>query len=804
MDYFRQSLLVVFFILIFPATALFGQYDLCGKVFVDKIAQEGVQVRVLTANQGAITDEQGAYCFKNLKKDTYLLLVNYFGNQSDTISIDLTKSVRDFDIWVESPIVLDGVEVVSQKRTEIRASHSIKTEVIDLDKYKRSSISVEHLMNNTSGIKVRSDGAVGDDANIVVGGFNGKSVRFLIDGIPVDYLGSSIGVTKIPTNMAHHVEVYKGVMPTEIGVDALGAAINIVTRQPYNTSHQVSYEISSYNSHRLSVNSFIRHSDKLSFGVNAFATYASNNFKVDDLPFEDPETGKTVYITAPLFNNGYRQYSGDIYLNFEKRKWADLFKITLNSFALKRELQNDFTSRSRPYGQAHRKEHAYVVPSIHYKKNLFDNKLSLDQFLVFSSIDYALVDSVRNGYYDWLGERHEAVSGSEMGTDLSYLTEPIIHTRINNLTYRGLFTYRFNAKHKLVLNLIENYLYRIADDLSEFDSKTFITYNRIIAGLGYQFSLLDDQLEGLSQIKYLGSQTMGEIKDILYSKGESTDSERGVALNNGFSVAQSIKYEAKYGVMFRASVENTYRLPDQLEIFGDNVFITPNLSLNPEKSFNVNGSIGYKHPKWFRAEVSAYYRNTKDMIRLKDLTQFSAQYLNLDHVTGYGIELDVAVFPVKNLEISGNLTYNEFRFRGSSDELAQDKHFIDARVSNMPFYFGNARVSYQFDRVFTKKEKLNIYYSYSYVHQYYLDFIEKQHEPDGFLGLFGHSKIFTDRMIPIQHVHSAGLVWWITLPKERVLSLGVEARNFLDAKIYNNFRIQSMGRSFSAKVSFEF
>ena len=90
------------------------------------------------------------------------------------------------------------------------------------------------------------------------------------------------------------------------------------------------------------------------------------------------------------------------------------------------------------------------------------------------------------------------------------------------------------------------------------------------------------------------------------------------------------------------------------------------------------------------------------------------------------------------------------------------------------------------------------------MHQYYLDYIERQFEPDGFLGLFGESKVYTDRVIPIQHIHSAGMVWWIDLPRNQELSLGVEARNIFDAKIYNNFRIQSMGRSFSAKISYGF
>lgn len=38
------------------------------------------------------------------------------------------------------------------------------------------------------------------------------------------------------------------------------------------------------------------------------------------------------------------------------------------------------------------------------------------------------------------------------------------------------------------------------------------------------------------------------------------------------------------------------------------------------------------------------------------------------------------------------------------------------------------------------KADLTFFWDYSFVHQYYLDFIEKQFEPDGFLGLWGSLK----------------------------------------------------------------
>lgn len=791
-----RDLLLVLFTVISTFTVS-AQFDLCGFVIVDEIEQEGVKVYLVGTKDTVLTNNSGQFCFTNLEAGTYQVQGEFLRYESEIEAFTITKNYRRAFLQIRTPYLFEDVNI-TESLSNLKKDESIKAEIIDLEKHQRSSTSVEKLMNTSTGVKVRNTGGLGAESDVIIGGYNGKSVKFLIDGIPMDYLGSSMSLTMFPTNMAHRIEVYKGVLPTEIGIDALGAAINIVTKPPYKTNHKFSYEIGSFNTHRLSVNSFVRTSDRFSYGVNLFANYSDNNFKVDDLPIDNEETGKTEYVSARLFNNSYKQISGDVYVNFERRKWADLFKIAVNSYGLSRALQNDISSRSKPYGEAFRKERSYVVPSILYNKNLFDNKLHLSQFVVFSSIKYDMIDTAKNVYYDWLGNSYPTISGSEMGMDMSNVKEDILKTTINNLTYRGLITYRFNNKHKLILNLVENYLYRIADDLGNYDAKSFVSYNRFIAALGYQYRFWENRMEGVTQVKLLSSQTEGKLENEFL-----TEEDDPRVLNTGWSFAQSLKYQEN-GWLARASVENTYRLPDQMEIFGDNVFILPNLALKPEKSFNVNAGVGYTHKKYFTVELNSYFRNTKDMVRLKEITQFRSAFLNLDKVRGFGIELEAVIYPIKGLELSGNITYNEFRFKGSNDNFSQNEHFIDARVSNMPFYFGNVGASYEFDKLFTQKDKFRVYYTYSYVHQYYLDFIEKQYEPDGVLGLFGHSKIYTDRVIPIQHIHSAGFVWWAKMFKrEKTVSFSAEIHNILDSKVYNNFRMQSAGRSFTAKISFE-
>lgn len=776
--------------------SLFGQHSLCGIVKMNEEYQENAVVYLFEEGDSVHTDATGRFCFYDLPGGVYTL---------QAVSRDFMSAISTFEVSDGTGEVLlridpqriEEIRITAPGQAGSRREHSIKTEVIRLGEEATSSVSVEQLMNRSVGIRVRNVGGLGAEADIVVGGFNGKSIKFLIDGIPIDYLGSSMGLTKMPSNMADFVEVYKGVMPTEVGIDALGGAINIVTKNFSETAHNFSYEIGSFNTHRLTLNSFIRHSDKLSYGFNAFMNYTDNDFKVDHLPLADEHTGRTQSVSARLFHNAYKQVSGEAFLDFTDRNWADLLRLKINSYALKRDIQNDFVSRSRPFGGAFREEHAYAVPSMEYRKNLLDEKLRLSQFLVYSRIDYQMVDSVKNARYDWLGNRYEVVSGSEMGVDLSNLAKPVIETRLDNFTYRGLLSYVFNDHHKLILNVVNNYFHRKSDDLNTYRSKTDIDYNRIIAGLGYQYSLFHSKVEALSQIKYLGSSTKGDLSD------SRTGQKEIPARNEGWSFAQSFKYLPSEAWLLRASLENTYRLPDQAEIFGDNTFIMPNLALESEKSFNINTGIRYKPHRWYSAELSAYLRNVKNLIRLKEISQFESVFLNLDKVRGYGLELEGMIMPVRHLMINGNLTYNEFRFKGSNENLMHDDHFINARVSNMPFYFGNAGATYSFEQLFTEKDQFQLYWAYSYVHQYYLDFIEKQYEPDGFLGLFGKSKVYTNRIIPVQQTHSVGFIWSQKLREERKLSLSLEVNNIFDHPVFNIFKMQSAGRNISGKITYE-
>lgn len=758
---------------------------------------ENIEIHLVETNEVTRTDANGTFEFTNLAPGSYTIYSIYEGFQFPVETVIVKAGQKQVvTLYLETiNYTLDEVKLKTLSLSEKLKNSAIKADIISVEANTRRANSVEELVDKSPGVKIRNVGGLGSASNIIVGGFTGNAVKFLYDDIPIDYLGSNYGLTKIPTNAISRVEVYKGVLPTKIGVDALGSAINIVPKTSKKTNGAVSYETGSYNTHIATANANIKLSKHFFFGVNSFYNYSDNNYKVDNLPYKDPNTGQVNYIRERLFHNGFKQHSLEFSLQARELSWAESIEFKVNSYGLKKEIQNDPFSRARPFGKVYRKEQGDFIPSIKYKNHFLDNKLSLNQFLVFSQIDFEIFDKAKNVYYDWKGVAHPTNSSSEMGNLL--LENGYLHNNFKQFTSRTNLNYLINNYFQIENNTVFSHYNRRAN-AGELNLDGTV-YDKLITNFALNAQFFEQKLESNTQLKYFYGNFAGE-----YNSSDNPLEENIVnkeVANTGISLSQALKYNINENNYLRLSYENTYRLPEQQELFGDNNFIIANYELNPEESKNINFGYTYAGSN-FGFEINTYYRDTKNLIRLKDLNQYQATYLNLDNVKGFGVELQASYEPVKDLHLAGNLTWNDFRLQSSKDRYLNQQHFEDARIANMPFYYGNLSANYNL-MVLNLSTDLSFFWDYSYVHQYYLDYIEKQFEPDGFLGLFGTSKINTSRIIPNQHTHNIGFIYVRDFSKQSV-SFSAELKNAFDEDIYNEFKMQSPGRHFRAKITYSF
>lgn len=770
--------------------------SISGRVFLDGIPCAHVEVLIGGTPFVSESTAKGHYELNGLKPGYYVIYAFHPDGMTEAKGIDLKKSMDDVNFNLKaSTIVLDEVTISALKKGDQLRLNPIKAEIIDVSQSLQKATNVQTLLNTSPGVKLRNSGALGASNEVIINGFSGRSIKLMRNGIPLDYLGSSFGITKIPVNSIDRMEVYKGVLPTELGVDALGGAINLVDRQYHGAEVQFSLEKGSFNSNIATISGFHRLKKHLAVGMFAFYNYSDNDYKVGNLPFIDHSTGRNTYIEARLFHNMFKQHFAEGYVHIDGLPWADLIELRVTTFGMHQDVQNDFTNRSRAFGGVYRTEKTSVIPALTYQKSLFTNKVYMKHFAVYSNIEKSFVDTLQNVYYDWKGVKHSSISSSEIGR-----TNPLpkgknsVDSDDKNFIYRGLVTYTPVKGHKLTVNIVNNYLQSTRDDENRGYKPVQINYNRLVAGVGYDANWLGNRLNTIVQLKSMQFRTQGRTSEF---------SNRLVTIDKkGISLSLSAKYDIAKHLLVRGAYENTYRLPDQMEIFGDNSFILANLNLKPEQSKNYNMGIKFHEGSKYNFEINGYYRNTQDLIKLKELNQFQGSFLNLEMVKGYGIELEGMYRPATALRLMGNLTYNEFRYNGSLDENANDQHYQDARISNTPFYYGNLGAEYVVRDLLGQTSRLRTYWNYSYVHYYYLDYIEKQYEPDGFLGLTGKSKIATDRIFPQQHLHTTGVSLDVKVRKEDRMTVGVEVRNLFDKEIYNNFKMQSPGRSVWVKAAY--
>ena len=105
-------------------------------------------------------------------------------------------------------------------------------------------------IDRSSGIRIREEGGVGSDFDLSINGMGGNSVRYFLDGMPLDAKGSGITLSNLPVNLIERVEIYKGVIPASFGSDALGGAINIITNRQHRNYLDFSYGIGSVHTHK--------------------------------------------------------------------------------------------------------------------------------------------------------------------------------------------------------------------------------------------------------------------------------------------------------------------------------------------------------------------------------------------------------------------------------------------------------------------------------------------------------------------------------------------------------------------------
>ena len=222
-------------------------------------------------------------------------------------SEDITAS-KDSSKGYFSEQNLDNVVVIAKSKARKLQEQAYAVSVVDLSKQYTTIKPLDKVLNTVSSIRVREDGGVGSNYTFSMNGFSGNQVKFFLDGIPMDNFGSSFNLANLSANIAEHIEVFKGVLPVYLGGDALGGAVNIVTRKNANYL-DATYSIGSFGTHKVSLNgAYTNTNTGFTIRTNAFYNYSKNNFKVY-APIVDLNTGEAITVYLFVGTLPYSQYT---------------------------------------------------------------------------------------------------------------------------------------------------------------------------------------------------------------------------------------------------------------------------------------------------------------------------------------------------------------------------------------------------------------------------------------------------------------------------------------------------------------
>lgn len=298
--------------LIYAATvgAQTKRINISGTVTDSLTNQPLVGVYITTGKHGAQTDYNGRYTIKDLPSQQITLSTMYFSTYPTVIkTVQLTSDTTINFALAEKILNIEEV-VVTGTRTEKRLSQSpVLTTLIREREIQKSGATstLEALQDNIPGI-VTEPNAMGN--NLRIKGLNSRYILFLVDGerLVSEGAGGNVNFDQIDVTSIKRIEMINGAASALYGSNAVGAVINIITKEPVHRFEAGANIIAeSYNTLKTKVN-VGANLDKFKARINAFR-HSSDGYGGN---------GNGAYAAK------YEDWGGDIKLGYKPTERIDL------------------------------------------------------------------------------------------------------------------------------------------------------------------------------------------------------------------------------------------------------------------------------------------------------------------------------------------------------------------------------------------------------------------------------------------------------------------------------------------------
>ncbi|WP_146192193.1 TonB-dependent receptor [Marinilabilia rubra] len=739
-----------------------------------------VSVVIAESLNGSATGVDGRFVIDDVQPGKHILQIKNLGYKDNEVIVDVIEGKTSEVKIVLQESSVDLQEVVVAGKSKVRQAKEMAYAInsVNVESLHNSNQDLNLVLSKTTGLIVREEGGLGSGFDFAINGLSGNQVKFFVDGIPLVSAGTSLTFNNIPVNLIDRAEVYKGVVPVHLGSDALGGAVNIITKESIRNFIDASYSFGSFNTHRVALNAnYYNQSNGLTFNARGFYNYSDNDYKVE-VQVVDPESGTYGEPQdLPRFHDAYESRMIQVEGGFRQRNWTDLFLVGATLSDNHNEIQHG-VSMDRPYGEVFREDEV-LSPFLKYKKDdLFIDGLDVKSYLSYTDGQFLVADT-SSRRYNWRGEyqlnNDENIGEASWQKTLFRFNDK---TLIGNAGIRYQFKTTQHIDFNYTLSLVNR---KGSDPISRYET-AFSQPNKLnksIYGLSYTGKFFNEKLRTTLFAKFYDFHS--HMIDVDWS-GERTNYSSDYN-NTGYGAA--VTWFFSETAQLKTSVEKAYRLPEGYEMFGDGLNLLSNPALEPEKSLNANFGINWSYREGIHlleTEANLFYRDAKDFIR-NQAEGATSRYVNQRDVLSSGVEAQIRYTWMRNYFISINGTFQNILNNTEFEGQRKSNVYLD-RIPNIPYLFGNLALGAEFFSVLCDHDRISGQLNSRFVEEYFLKW-PSQGDPE------------RKYVIPRQISHNAEMTYSLHDGKYNV---AFEVRNLLDGKLYDHFRLQKPGRSFYVKL----
>ena len=686
-------------------------------------------------------------------------------------------------VWgmLKDTVTLEASAVTAKSKEQTLREGAYAVNAVNINTQAATLQSLTQAIDRTSGIRIREEGGVGSDFDLSINGMGGNSIRYFLDGMPLDAKGSGVTLSNLPVNLIERVEIYKGVIPASFGSDALGGAVNIITSRHRRNYLDFSYGAGSFHTHKADFRAqYTGKRTGLIIRPVVSAHYSKNDYLMRDVKVRNEERTAFIITDLPRFHDGYLSLFGQIEAGFSGRKWADDFFVSASASKVDKEVQTGAT-QSYVVGMAERKTRSLNLSARYSKRGFLAENLDFSAMASHTWDHSQTIDTTYRRYY-WDGTYIEG-SYSEIrhrGKTLRNYYRPMT-------IVRGNFDWHLADNHSLTLNYLLNRTGNRQDDEWDLDYvPTDDVLTKHIIGLAYNQVLFGGRMDNAFFAKdYVNHLEVGQ-SEFPSTTGAATVEPVSTRNYIGYGLGSRFEIDAHFSL--KGSYEHSVRLPVSREVLGNGSTVYPNLALSPEISENFNlglfgaWDLGGGHVISY--EANGFVRLVDNYIQATvSETEGMMQYVNVAAVHIKGVDGGIRYDWAGKLHLGANASYDDCRDQREFNQDGTPSITYRNHTPNRPWAFCNAEAAYTFREVGLPDSRLRIGADYQWVHWFFVTW-----------EAYGSAR--TKPRIPAQHLVNASLLYsWMG----GRYNVSLECTNLLNVLSFDNYMLQKPGRAFFLK-----